>query len=93
MLNEQVIALIDAVAAHNIETGALEAIKILSSVLTIILLLVQTPFIFQALRRETTTKRLWRHKPGRGCVMFLLIANLAMWVLTSFNIKQVGLSI
>ena len=81
--------LIEAVAEDSYVTGPLEATKILSCLLTMILLLVQTPFIFQALRRETTTKRLWRHKPGRGSVMFLLVANLAMWVLMSFNMKQV----
>ena len=50
--------------------------------------LVQVIFIIDGLRRSTTTRRQLKTKPGRSIVTFILICNLAMWIINTFQLKE-----
>ncbi|CAH0759136.1 unnamed protein product [Diatraea saccharalis] len=50
--------------------------------------LVQTPLIMDGLRRCSNSKKLRRNKPGREVLMFLIIANVAMWLFYTFSYKS-----
>ncbi|XP_049865002.1 proton channel OtopLc-like [Pectinophora gossypiella] len=54
----------------------------------VIQVLVQTPLIIDALRRCSNSRKLRRQKPGRELIMFLLITNVAMWLLYTFSYKS-----
>ncbi|XP_014680395.1 PREDICTED: otopetrin-2-like [Priapulus caudatus] len=47
---------------------------------------LQTTFIMDGLRRGADA-RLARRKPGRGIIMFVLIANLCVWLVLTFEVK------
>ncbi len=48
----------------------------------------QIIFIIDGLRRRTTTRHQLKTKPGRSLITFLLICNLAMWVVNTFELKE-----
>jgi hypothetical protein len=58
-----------------------------SGCLSIIQSTLQVLFVYDGLRRQTTTTKLLRRKPGREAVVFLLLLNLALWMLYSFEIQ------
>lgn len=49
--------------------------------------LIQTPFIIDALRRCSNTSQLQAKKPGRELVIFLTIANVSLWIFYTFSVK------
>ena len=49
---------------------------------------LQQLFLMNALRRSSTTPHHEAFKPGRECVTFLIVANLAMWGISAFEIIQ-----
>lgn len=57
-------------------------------ILQVVQVVIQTPLIMDGLRRCSNTKKLRRKKPGREILMFLLIANVAMWIFNTFSYKS-----
>ncbi|KAG1682257.1 Proton channel OtopLc [Nymphon striatum] len=53
--------------------------------------IVQTTFLIDALRRSSETEELQKLKPGRQMVTFLLVNNLAMWVMGNVKLKYIHL--
>lgn len=49
--------------------------------------LIQTPFIIDALRRCSNAPNLRQKKPGRELVIFLTIANVSLWIFYTFSVK------
>ncbi|XP_045492302.1 proton channel OtopLc-like [Colias croceus] len=54
----------------------------------VIQVLIQTPLIMDALRRCSNSRKLRKSKPGREVLMFLIIANVAMWMMYTFSYKS-----
>lgn len=52
--------------------------------LRVINVLIQTPLIIDGRRRCSKRKSLHNKKPGRDVVIFLAIANMAMWIYHTF---------
>ncbi len=52
-------------------------------------LIFQTIFVIDGLKRRAGSSKHEREKPGRGILTFLIIANVAMWVFKTFQIKEV----
>lgn len=50
--------------------------------------LIQTPFIIDGLRRCSNSKQLRQEKPGRELITFLVVCNVAMWIMETFEIKS-----
>ncbi|XP_067122611.1 proton channel OtopLc-like [Centruroides vittatus] len=51
--------------------------------------IVQTPLVVDGLRRCSNTQSLRYKKPGREIVTFLIICNLTMWIVGTFEIRSV----
>jgi hypothetical protein len=49
---------------------------------------IQTVFILDGLRRCASTDEHMTKKPGRAVITFLLVCNLAMWTVNTFEIKK-----
>lgn len=54
----------------------------------IIQVLIQTPWICDALRRCANTEEAREKAPGRELVTFLTIANVSLWVFYTFSVKN-----
>ncbi|XP_053600249.1 proton channel OtopLc-like [Plodia interpunctella] len=76
--------LLSMVATINI----LNIVKSVDFMVMVIQVLVQTPLIMDGLRRCSNTKKLRRKKPGRELLMFLIIANVGMWLFYTFSFKS-----
>uniref|UniRef100_A0A182PKX3 Otopetrin n=1 Tax=Anopheles epiroticus TaxID=199890 RepID=A0A182PKX3_9DIPT len=50
-------------------------------------ILLQTPWICDALRRCSNTEELQSRKPGKELVTFMTIANVSLWVYYTFSVK------
>ena len=61
-----------------------------SGLLALILGIIQTSFIVDAFHREATSRWVKKELPGRGTCMFLLIANLGVWMLRTVYISEVS---
>ncbi|XP_076046380.1 proton channel OtopLc-like isoform X2 [Oratosquilla oratoria] len=61
---------------------------IIVSALEVMQVIVQTALICDGLRRCSNSKELQQRKPGRELVTFLVVANVAMWLLETFEIKS-----
>lgn len=68
---------------------ALEVINILFEIIQV---LIQTPFIIDGMARSSNSKELRKKKPGREFVTFLVICNVAMWIMQTFEVKSHGLN-
>ncbi|XP_075972823.1 proton channel OtopLc-like [Anticarsia gemmatalis] len=66
----------------------LNIIKSIDFSVMVIQVVIQTPLIMDGLRRCSNSKKLRRRKPGREILMFLLIANVAMWIFYTFSYKS-----
>ncbi|CAH0664181.1 unnamed protein product [Chilo suppressalis] len=64
------------------------AVAIANYTIMAVQVLVQTPLIMDGLRRCSNSKKLRRTKPGRELLMFLIIANVAMWLFYTFKYKS-----
>lgn len=58
-------------------------------ILVTIQVVVQTPFIIDGLRRCSQSQNLRYKKPGRELITFLIILNLTLWVVNTFELKSV----
>ncbi|KDR08357.1 Otopetrin-3 [Zootermopsis nevadensis] len=63
-------------------------LSIAVTLLQVIQVLLQTPFIIDGLRRCSNTRHLRLQKPGRELVTFLVVCNVAMWITETFEIKS-----
>ncbi|XP_023718681.1 proton channel OtopLc isoform X2 [Cryptotermes secundus] len=63
-------------------------LSIAITLLQVIQVLLQTPFIIDGLRRCSNTRQLRFAKPGRELVTFLVVCNVAMWITETFEIKS-----
>ncbi|GBM08065.1 Proton channel OtopLc [Araneus ventricosus] len=64
-------------------------IRIVMSILIPIQVILQTPFIIDGLRRCSNSQTLRYKKPGREVVTFLIVCNLATWIINTFEAKSV----
>ncbi|GIY17360.1 hypothetical protein CDAR_1462 [Caerostris darwini] len=58
-------------------------------ILVTIQVVVQTPFIIDGLRRCSNSQTLRYKKPGREIITFLIILNLTLWIVNTFELKSV----
>ncbi|KAF8790530.1 proton channel OtopLc-like isoform X2 [Argiope bruennichi] len=58
-------------------------------ILVTIQVIVQTPFIIDGLRRCSNSQSLRYKKPGREIITFLIILNLTLWIVNTFELKSV----
>ncbi|XP_068906055.1 proton channel OtopLc-like [Tenebrio molitor] len=79
-----IVSIIPAFLSHNGSNIAL-------LVLEVIQVLIQTPLIIDGLRRSSNSKELRREKPGRELLTFLIVCNVAMWIMQTFEVKSHGL--
>ncbi|KAL0839499.1 hypothetical protein ABMA28_016205 [Loxostege sticticalis] len=101
-INEHPISLLDDVLlficlpAFAMETvltlaatvAILNPVKIAAFITMAIQVLIQTPLIMDGLRRCSNAKKFRRQKPGREVLMFLIIANVGMWLFYTFSYKS-----
>lgn len=66
-----------------------KTVRILMSTLVPIQVILQTPLIIDGLRRCSNTRVLRYKKPGREIVTFLIVCNLTMWIINTFEAKSV----
>ncbi|CAH1174261.1 unnamed protein product [Phaedon cochleariae] len=66
-------------------------IGILNIVVEIIQVLIQTIFLLDGMRRSSNTRKLRKKKPGRELVTFLIISNIALWLMQTFEVKAHGI--
>ena len=52
----------------------------------------QVTFVVDALRRRSTSRQHFKSKPGRSLITFLLICNLAMWIIDAFQLRELHTS-
>lgn len=62
-------------------------LKICIIMAQLVQVLIQTPFIIDALRRCSNAPYLRTKKPGRELVIFLTIANVSLWIFYTFSVK------
>lgn len=62
-----------------------ENLVLVTALLKVIQLLLQTLFILDASKRVVTTMEQAKKKPGREVITFLLITNLAMWLINALE--------
>jgi len=67
-------------------------VPLLASVTTLLQTILQTAFIIDASHRFASTPSHIRHKPGRQVVTFLLVCNLAMWVVNILESNKITAS-
>ena len=63
-----------------------------SNILTFTQITLQTLFLVDAMRRHSSTHDHVIHKPGRSAVSFLLVLNIAMWLVNTFQLKELTFS-
>lgn len=56
---------------------------------SILQVVIQSPFIVDGIRRCSNSKELRFRKPGRELITFLLILNISLWILNTFELKSV----
>ncbi|CAG2167192.1 unnamed protein product [Oppiella nova] len=71
------------------ESSPVNVFLIVIYVLTILQVLIQSPFIVDGIRRCSNTKELRYVKPGRNYIMFALILNITLWILNTFELRYV----
>ncbi len=84
----RVIPLLSAVTSGLITTETILATC--AALLALMVGVLQTCFIVDAFHREATNRWLKKKLPGRGTSMFLLIVNLAVWVLRTVYVGEVS---
>ena len=57
--------------------------------LTILQVIIQSPFIVDCIRRCSNDSKIRYEKPGRELVILILILNVALWILNTFELKSV----
>ena len=85
-----VLSNIHTLSEANQEHPETDILSLVNNILSLILVTAQTCFLAGAVKCQSTTEQHIRDKPGRGSVTFLVVANLAMWMFTTFQLKQVA---
>jgi len=67
-------------------------VPLLASLTILLQTILQTAFIIDASHRFASTSSHIRHKPGRQVVTFLLVCNLAMWVVNILQTNKISAS-
>lgn len=71
------------------ESGKLAALLFsIKAALEMVQAFVQVLFIIEASRRRACDVEQFMSKPGRSMVTFLIVINLAMWVINTFEVKR-----
>ncbi|ESO93943.1 hypothetical protein LOTGIDRAFT_104940 [Lottia gigantea] len=83
-----VFSLLSITAASFSQSKIASLLIIISSVLRMFQASLQTLFILNTLRRFAETKSHEQGKPGREFVTFLLVANIALWGINTFEVQQ-----
>lgn len=86
-----------AYSAFSIIAGALAEssadeppiLVLINGMLTVLEVTVQMLFISDMSRRRVSTAEQDRHKPGRQSVTFLLMTNLTLWLVYTFEMQKV----
>ncbi|KAH9373798.1 hypothetical protein HPB48_007480 [Haemaphysalis longicornis] len=76
------------VIAEMSEGGSYE--RMLLQIFTVVQVVTQTPLIIDGLRRCSNSPALRYKKPGREVVSFLIVLNITMWIVYTFESKTVG---
>ncbi|KAH1019495.1 hypothetical protein HUJ04_009305 [Dendroctonus ponderosae] len=66
-------------------------LAVVGIILEVVQVVIQTTFIVDGMSRSSNTKTLRKKKPGREFVTFLIICNVAMWIMQTFEVKPHGL--
>ncbi|XP_041359648.1 proton channel OtopLc-like [Gigantopelta aegis] len=83
-----VFSLLSIIAAAFIPGKTQSLLIIVSSVLRMFQATIQTVFILNSLHRCAHLKDQEKQKPGREFVTFLLMVNIAMWIINTFEVQQ-----
>ena len=67
-------------------------LQISACIINILHGLMQTAFVMAGLQLCAPTKEHRDQKPGRGVVTFLVIANLALWIYKTFQVKELSMT-
>lgn len=59
--------------------------SLVSELFGLVQTILQTIFVLDATRRRCSRGREYRRKPGRQLVTFLLVANMAMWIVNTLE--------
>ncbi|XP_027239094.2 proton channel OtopLc [Penaeus vannamei] len=60
------------------------------AILQILQVIVQTVMIYDGMRRCSNSSELRHKKPGREVITFMVVLNVALWLLQTFEVKTVG---
>lgn len=84
--------LIPAIAASGKVPGVLNTyanLQIGICFLTLIEATVQVIFIVDGLRRRSANIAHFQNMPGRSVITFLILCNLSMWIINTFELKEI----
>lgn len=65
-------------------------VRIVLQVLSVVQVITQTPLIIDGLRRCSNCPTLRNEKPGREIISFLIVLNITMWIVYTFETKTAG---
>ncbi|OQR76703.1 hypothetical protein BIW11_07609 [Tropilaelaps mercedesae] len=77
---------LNIIAEYSSEHGS--KLRACCGLLQLVQVLVQTPMLIDGLRRCSFSTKMSYQKPGRELVTFLIVVNLAMWVVYTFEQKK-----
>ncbi|XP_049521557.1 proton channel OtopLc isoform X2 [Dermacentor silvarum] len=77
------------VAIAELEVGG-SYVRMTLQLFSVVQVVTQTPLIIDALRRCSNSPSLRYKKPGREIVSFLIVVNITMWIVYTFESKAVG---
>ena len=83
-----IFSLLSIIAGSFLPGQTQSLLIIISSVLRMFQATIQTVFMLNSLRRCAHLKEQERKKPGREFVTFLLMVNIGMWIINSFEVQQ-----
>ncbi|XP_063375000.1 proton channel OtopLc-like [Cydia amplana] len=78
---ESMLTVIPAITTLNI-------VKFLDTIMMSLQMVIQIVFIIDGLRRCSNSRKIRRIKPGREFVLYLLVANVSMWVMYTFSYQS-----
>lgn len=77
-----------SIISVTLKKGPTDYLVILSSVFRVFQASLQTVFLLSGMRKSSWRREQERQKPGREYVTFLLVSNIAMWGLNTFEIQR-----
>lgn len=87
--------IVPSIAAVNAEghPGLSAKLFVVICLLAMVQATAQVTLIVDSLRRYATTRRHLKTKPGRSFITFLLITNLALWIIDAFELQELHASL